>query len=177
MRTQEFQFNPSKNPEPFFIKLIAIPDNAIASTADEVMLHVSKIDQDPRLTATLNLNLSDLFDPDKFELKQILLSPKDSIALRTVSEIILKNETPIVINANGFGVGEWNGFTVVKNPTPKEMNTYPTSRTDTTYARLRKTAMYIQTNHKLVIEIESFTDPVYSGISINNKALAEIASK
>jgi hypothetical protein len=177
MRTQEFQFYPSKKSEPFFIKLIAIPDNAIASTADEVMLHVSKIDQDPRLTATLNLNLSDLFDPDKFELKQILLSPKDSIALRTVSEIILKNETPIVINANGFGVGEWNGFTVVKNPTPKEMNTYPTSRTDTTYARLRKTAMYIQTNHKLVIEIESFTDPVYSGISINNKALAEIASK
>jgi hypothetical protein len=177
MRTQEFQFYPSKKPEPFFIKLIAIPDNAIASTADEVMLHVSKIDQDPRLTATLNLNLSDLFDPDKFELKQILLSPKDSIALRTVSEIILKSETPIVIKANGFGVGEWNGFTVVKNPTPKEMNSYPTSRTDTTYARLRKTAMYIQTNHKLVIEIESFTDPVYSGISINNKALAEIASK
>lgn len=177
MRTQEFQFCPSQKSEPFFIKLIAIPDNAIASTADEVMLHVSKIDQDPRLTATLNLNLTDLFDPDKFNLKEKLLSPSDSIALRTISEIILKNETPIVIIANGYGVGEWNGFTVVKNPTPIEMNSYPTSRSDTIYARLRKTALYIQTNHKLVIEIESFTDPVYSGIIINNKTLNEIASK
>ncbi|MFM7666748.1 MAG: hypothetical protein ACKO7D_01010 [Bacteroidota bacterium] len=177
MRTQEFQFYPTQKPEPFFIKLIAIPDNAIASSADEVMLHVSKIDQDPRLTATLNLNLSDQFDPDKYELKQSLILNKDSVALRTISEIILKSEKPIVIKANGYGVGEWNGFTVVKNPTPKEMNTYPTSRTDSTYARLRKTAMYIQTNYKLVIEIESFTDPVYSGISINNKVLAEIATK
>lgn len=177
MRTQEFQFCPSQKSEPFFIKLIAIPDNAIASTADEVMLHVSKIDQDPRLTATLNLNLTDLFDPDKFILKEKLLSTSDSIALRTISEIILKNETPIVIRANGYGVGEWNGFTVVKNPNPIEMNSYPTSRSDTIYARLRKTAIYIQTNHKLVIEIESFTDPIYSGISINNKTLNEIASK
>ena len=177
MRTQEFQFYPSKKPEPFFVKLIAIPDNAIASTADEVMLHVSKIDQDPHLTATLNLNLSDQFDPDKFDLKQTLLSSKDSLALRTISEIIFKNETPVVIKANGFGVGEWNGNSVVKDSSPTEMNTYPTSRTDSTYARLRKTAMYIQTNHKLVIEIESFTDPVRSGITITNKTLSDIASK
>ncbi len=177
MRTQEFQFYPSKKPEPFFIKLIAIPDNAIASTADEVMLHVSKIDQDPRLTATLNLNLSDQFAPDKFDLKQALLTKNDSLALRTISEIILKNETPIVIQANGFGVGQWNGNSVVKDPSPTEINTYPTSRTDSTYARLRKTAMYIQTNHKLIIEIESFTDPVRSGITINNKTLSEVAVK
>jgi hypothetical protein len=177
MRTQEFQFYPSKKPEPFFIKLIAIPDNAIASTADEVMLHVSKIDQDPRLTATLNLNLSDQFAPDKFDLKQALLTKNDSLALRTISEIILKNETPIVIKANGFGVGQWNGNSVVKDPSPTEINTYPTSRTDSTYARLRKTAMYIQTNHKLIIEIESFTDPVRSGITINNKTLSEVAVK
>jgi hypothetical protein len=177
MRTQEFQFYPSKKPEPFFVKLIAIPDNAIASTADEVMLHVSKIDQDPHLTATLNLNLSDQFDPDKFDLKQTLLSSKDSLALRTISEIIFKNETPIVIKANGFGVGEWNGNSVIKDSSPTEMNTYPTSRTDSTYARLRKTALYIQTNHKLVIEIESYTDPVRSGITITNKTLSDIASK
>jgi hypothetical protein len=177
MRTQEFQFYPSKKPEPFFIKLIAIPDNAIASTADEVMLHVSKIDQDPRLTATLNLNLSDQFAPDKFDLKQALLTKNDSLALRTISEIILKNETPIVIKANGFGVGQWNGNSVVKDLSPTEINTYPTSRTDSTYARLRKTAMYIQTNHKLIIEIESFTDPVRSGITINNKTLSEVAVK
>lgn len=177
MRTQEFQFYPSNKPEPFFVKLIAIPDNAIASTADEVMLHVSKIDQDPRLTATLNLNLSDQFAPDKFDLKQALLTKNDSLALRTISEIILKNETPIVIQANGFGVGQWNGNSVVKDPSPTEINTYPTSRTDSTYARLRKTAMYIQTNHKLIIEIESFTDPVRSGITINNKTLSEVAVK
>ena len=177
MRTQEFQFYPTQKSESFFIKLIAIPENAIASTADEVMLHVSKIEQDPRLTATLNLNLTDQFDPDKFELKQALLSEGDSMALRTISEVILKNETPILIKANGYGVGEWNGFTVVKSPSPREMNTYPTSRTDTTYARLRKTALFIQTNHKLVIEIESFTDPIRSGISVNNKTLNEIATK
>jgi hypothetical protein len=37
--------------------------------------------------------------------------------------------------------------------------------------------MYIQTNHKLIIEIESFTDPVRSGITINNKTLSEVAVK
>jgi hypothetical protein len=42
---------------------------------------------------------------------------------------------------------------------------------------LRKTALYVQTKHKLFFEVESFTDPVKSGIMISDKTLVEYAKK
>jgi hypothetical protein len=175
--SQEFQFKPSLTSENFFVRLISIPDNAKASSADEVMLHVSKIEQDPKLTATINLNLSDQFESDKFELKHNLFLPTDSLSLKTISEIILANRTPLTIRANGFGIGHWDGNTVLKDPNPQELESYPILKNDSTFARLRKTALYVQTNNKLEIEIESFTDPVKSGIQIYNKNLLETATK
>ena len=175
--SQEFQFKPSLTSENFFVRLISIPDNAKASSADEVMLHVSKIEQDPKLTATINLNLSDQFESDKFELKHNLFLPTDSLSLKTISEIILAHRTPLTIRANGFGIGHWDGNTVLKDPNPQELESYPILKNDSTFARLRKTALYVQTNNKLEIEIESFTDPVKSGIQIYNKNLLETATK
>lgn len=177
LRTQEFQFYPTQSPETFRVKLISIPQNALASQADEVMMHVTKIEQDPRLTATLNLNLSDQFDSDQFQLKKPLFSPADSTVLKTISELILKNKFSIVFKANGYGIGLWDGNQVVKNSEPVELNGYPTSRADSTFSRLRKTALYVQTKHKLFFEVESFTDPVKSGIMISDKTLVEYAKK
>jgi hypothetical protein len=177
LRTQEFQFKPSEKAESFNIRLISIPDNAKASSADEVMLHVSKIEQDPKLTATIKLNLSDQFDSDKCDLKNDLFSPTDSLGLKIISEIIFSNKTPLIIKASGYGIGKWDGNTVVKDQNPLELDGYPNSKNDTTFSRLRKTALYVQTNHKLEIEIESFTDPIKSGIQIYNKILLETVTK
>ncbi len=177
IRTQEFKFQPTLVPEKFFVRLISIPDNAIATSADEVMLHVSKIDQDPKHTATINLNLSDQFESNSYLLKNNLFQLSDSFALRTISEIILANRTILTIKAGGYGIGKWQKNNVVKDLKPTELDGYPTSKNDSVYSRLRKTALYVQTFNKLEIEVESFTDPVKSSFQITNKNLLEIEKK
>jgi hypothetical protein len=89
----------------------------------------------------------------------------------------LANRTILTIKAGGYGIGKWQKNNVVKDLKPTELDGYPTSKNDSVYSRLRKTALYVQTFNKLEIEVESFTDPVKSSFQITNKNLLEIAKK
>jgi hypothetical protein len=177
IRTQEFKFKPSQKAENFIVRLISIPDNAMANSSDEVMLHVSKIDVDPRLTATINLNLSDQFEPDKFDLKNGLFTPNDSISLRTIADLLIKNDIPLKFIANGYGIGEFINGTVKKAVNQHEIDGGLSRNSDSSYARLRKTALYVQTDQRVIFEIESFTDPLKSALEIQNKNLIEVSKK
>lgn len=177
LRTQEFKFSPSILSENFVVRLISIPDNALANTSDEVMLHVSKIDIDPRQRATINLNLSDQFDPDKYQLKNGLFSNTDSISLRTIADLLIKNEVPLQFIANGYGIGKLVNGTVKKAEGQDEQENPSIPYADSINAKLRKTALYVQTDRRVVFEIESFTDPLKSAIDIKNKNLLELCKK
>lgn len=179
--TQEFQFKPSTNSEPFEVRLIAIPESCLSRLADEVMLHINVMDAEPNYDARINLELVDVFESDKWELPKSLFQEKDSIALRIFFEGLLDKKIPFEIIARGQGIGKWNGVQTIKDEAPKELSRYPgnasETKMDSTFLRLRKSEVLIHIDRAIKMEINSFTDPVASSINILNEEFSSAMSK
>lgn len=181
--TQEFKFPPSAEKEAFEVRLLSIPSNGLSDIADEVMMHVNVVDAKPTFDARVQIHLEDVFAPDRWELKQNLLSDQDSVAVRQFFEAISVKKNPFDIIVRGNGMGVWDGARVVKqtDPEAKELNAYPgssvedrlVSRMDSTFARLRKSEVLVTLNRGVLLEINSYTDPVASGIQVNNEEILE----
>lgn len=185
IRTQEFQFPPSDKQEEFEIRLISIPYAPLSDQSDEVMLHIHLADARPNYDARLQLNLQDVFASDKWTLPGSLLKAGDSVAVRQFFEVLADKKVPFSVIARGQGIGKWNGAKVVKDRQPEELKAYPggteeeraASRMDTTFQRLRRSDVIIDLNRKTVMEINSYTDPVASGLTITNPEVLEAMKK
>jgi hypothetical protein len=174
--TQEFRFPASDKIEDFEIRLLAIPTSSMSDLADEVMLHVNITDAKPNFDAKISLELEDVFESDKYSLNQQLFQHSDSLAIRELFEIALLKEFPINFIVRAQGIGQWNGVQVVDDIESKEIPSYPganakekaISKMDSTFKRLRVSEVFIHLNRGLIFEINSFTDPVVSNISIKD---------
>jgi hypothetical protein len=179
--TQEFQFPPSAEKENFEVRLIAIPESSLSKSADEVMLHVSVMDATPDYDARINLELNDVFDSDQWTLKQPLFSPKDSVALHLFFESLLNRKMDFTIISRGQGIGKWNGVKTVKNYTPETLSKYPgnalESKMDSSFLRLRKSEVLVRIDRTITLEVNSFTDPVKSNISVSNTSMTSAMHK
>lgn len=179
--TQEFKFKPSVESEAFEVRLIAIPESSLSRLADEVMLHINVMDAEPNYDARINLELIDVFDSDKWDLPGTLFKEKDSIALRIFFEGLLDKKMPFEMIARGQGVGTWNGVQTIKDASPKELARYPgdasKSKMDSTFVRLRKSEVFIHMDRSITLEVNSYTDPVSSSISISNAEIAASMTK
>lgn len=175
--TQEFQFKATKESENFEVRLLAIPENSLSDLADEVMLHINLIDAVPNYDSRLRLELNDVFASDKWELNRNLFEAKDSVALRQFFEGLLNKKIDFSIEANGKGIGTWNGVRAVKHPNPKEELSYNGSRMDSTYLRLRKSELFVILDRFIKVEINSYTDPVVSNMTIENKSIIDMMNK
>lgn len=175
--TQEFQFMPTEEPEAFEVRLIAIPESCLSKSADEVMLHVNVMDAKPDYNARINLELLDVFDSDKWDLPRTLFNDNDSVALRVFFEGLLNKKIDFDIIARGQGIGKWNGAKTIKNYKAEELSSYPISKMDSSFLRLRKSEVLIHINRNITLEINSFTDPVKSNIAITNDDLLDAMRK
>lgn len=177
--TQEFKFKPSAESEDFEVRLIAIPESCLSRLADEVMLHINVMDAEPNYDARINLELMDVFESDKWELPGSLFKDKDSIALRIFFEGMLDKKIPFEIIARGQGVGSWNGVQTVKDYSAKELSRYPgnNGKMDSSFVRLRKSEVLIHIDRAITMEVNSFTDPVSSSLSISNEEILSVMSK
>ncbi len=177
--TQEFKFKPSKESEDFEVRLIAIPESCLSRLADEVMLHINVMDAEPNYDARINLELLDVFESDKWKLPGSLFKDNDSIALRIFFEGMLDKKIPFEIIARGQGVGSWNGIQTVKDYSAKELSRYPGNKgkMDSTFVRLRKSEVLIHIDRAITMEVNSFTDPVSSSLSISNEEILTAMSK
>lgn len=179
--TQEFKFPAKEKQEDFEIRMLAIPTSCLSDLADEVMLHVNITDAKPNFDAKLQIELNDNFESDKWELNAQLIQQKDSLAVYQILEHILKTNDPIDVILRGEGLGKWNGIQVVDEVESKEINAYPGStnearqhsKMDSINKRLRKSEVFVHLNRGIILEINSFTDPVASNINISNKAVLE----
>ncbi len=161
--SQEFQFLPSDQSEEFEVRLIAIPESALSKSADEVMLHLSLIDSKPNYNARLQLELIDLFESDKYDLTKPLLTETDSLSIRLFFEAMLDKEKTFKIISRGQGVGSWNGVQVVKDNSGNEQSSYgAVGRDDVSFKQLRLSEVLINIERGIVMEVNSFTDPVRS---------------
>jgi hypothetical protein len=175
--TQEFTFPASARQEEFEIKLIAIPENSLSSASDEVMLHVNLVDAIPNYDARLQVDLEDVFLSDSWKLEHSLLKPADSVAVLQFFEQLLNKKKAFNIVARGQGVGIWDSCRVIKDLHPIELNSYPISRMDSTYSRLRKSEVFIEMDRDIQMEINSYTDPVKSNITISNSSILDLMER
>jgi hypothetical protein len=94
-------------------------------------------------------------------------------------------KTPFSIIARGQGIGKWNGIKTIRDKQAVEIENYPgetkeeqiASRMDTTFQRLRKSEVIINLNRKTLLEINSFTDPVASNLTISNEDILSSMKK
>jgi hypothetical protein len=177
MLTQDFQFQAKPENEDFEIRLLAIPESSLSKNADEVMLHINKTEAKPNFDARLQIELNDIFASDSWTISNQLIRNNDSVAIRQFFEAMLDKKTPFSIIARGQGVGKWDGSRTIKELYPVELASYPgssadekqRSRQDATFQRLRISEIFIQLNRSILVEINSYTDPVSSSITVTNE--------
>lgn len=177
MLTQDFTFPTSKTKDDFEVKLLAIPESALSKNADEVMLHVNVIDAIPDADARINIEFEDVFASDKWELTRSIFQKKDSISVRLFFEALLKDKKDIRIIARGQGIGKWNGIQTVKDEKPIELNSYPKDKDFEILKRLRKSELIIRLDDEIEFEVNSYTDPVRSTISVSNPTVSSTMEK
>lgn len=172
MYTQEFQFPASDKIEDFEVRLIAIPESALSSSADEVMLHFSLIDSRPNYNARLQLQLVDQFASDQYALDGKLIQDRDSIAIRQFFEALLSKDKDFKIIGRGNGIGKWNGTQVVRDTARTEINTYePLGKDDISFKRLRLSEIFVNIDRDIIMEVNSYSDPIRSNFTIPNTAI------
>jgi len=172
VHTQEFLFPSTFKREAFEVRLIAIPEDLLGVNADEVMLHVSKVDIEPMYDADLRIEFFDSFDSDAFQLNRSIFTEKDTATLRKLFHRISKKSPALKIEVIGNGIGKWEEGRLLRDPEQLEMKNYPgkninewrISRAEPKFARLRKTMLYMKIDKELHIKIDSYTDPVVSNL-------------
>lgn len=177
--TQEFTFKADTLKTPFEVRLIAIPDGPLSDNADEVMLHVNLIDSKPGFDARVQLNLVDQFESNKWDLNKPLFQPSDSVSVRQLFEALLDKKLPFSIIARGQGVGKWNGTNVIRATDRTEWNAYMggtdeermKAKMDSSNVRLRSTQVNVFLNRGILLEINTFTDPVKTNLKAPNESI------
>lgn len=179
LMTQEFRFPASAVQEEFEVRLIAIPESSLSDQADEVMLHVNLCDAIPNQDARFQLELNDVFASDSWKLDQNLLGAKDSVSVLQFFEALQDKKMPFSIIARGHGIGKWDGSRTVKDRSPVELRSYPgeNGRMDSSFVRLRTSQVFIHLNRGIKMEVNSFTDPVASSLSITDTEINELMER
>lgn len=177
LNTQEMIFTENNNISPTVVRLIAIPDDTSGNTADEVMLHVSRVDYNPYQFSDLQIELKDVFMSDRAQLRQpIKFKIKDSLKL---AELILniREIRPLQIELEGKGIGIWNNGIIIPDESKNSMNNYPGNTTEEmqfnknsfAFSSLRRTNVKLRYDFQFHIYIESYTDPVKSNFKPKNE--------
>jgi len=174
--TQEFTFRADTLKTGFEVRLIAIPFSSLSNEADEVMLHVNMMDAKPGFDARLQIDLLDSFSTNSWALDKPLFHPEDSVAIRQLFEGLLNKKTPFTAVSRGQGVGSWNGLQTVKASNRSEFSDYPgqteadrqASRASEEFTRLRTSQVNVTINRGIFLEINTYTDPVSSGLKAKN---------
>ncbi len=177
--TQEFTFKADSLKTPFEVRLISIPDGPLSDNADEVMLHVNLIDAKPGFDARVQVDLVDQFESNKWDLNQPMLQESDSVSIRQLFEALLDKKMHFEVIARGQGVGKWNGTNVIRATDRTEWNAYQggtdeermRAKMDSSNLRLRSTQVNIFLNRGILLEINTFTDPVKTNLKAPNESI------
>ena len=176
IKTQEFIFPASDKQETFEVRLIAIPEDLVGENADEVMMHVSKVDIEPFYDADIKIEFKDLFESDAYTLSKTIFQGKDSTLLKKFFQQIDDSQLTFIFEINGNGVGKWENGSLVKDLEAIELPNYPgktteemkIARADSLFASLRKTNLFIKVDRLIYFRIDSYTDPVVSNLIVKN---------
>ncbi len=177
MLTQDLKFPPSNDSSIFEVRLIAIPYTITSDQADEVMLHINVTQVDPDYNARIQLRFNDVFESNSWQLNKPLLTDEDSLSIRVFFEQLLDKKKEFNIIVRGNGLGKWNGVKTVYNAEQKELDSYPISKEDSTFKRLRTSEVNVFVDRIISLEVNSYTDPVKTQFDIQNSKIKEVQLK
>ncbi|HRO75478.1 MAG TPA: hypothetical protein PLP27_04960 [Crocinitomicaceae bacterium] len=177
MLTQDLKFPPTKDAEYVEVRLIAIPEFPTSDQADEVMLHINATYVNPDYNARIQLKFEDVFQSNSWNLDKNIINAEDSLSVHVFLEQLLDKKKEFNIIVRGNGIGFWNGIKTVYKSNQSELEKYETFKDDTTYKRLRTSEVNIFADRSILLEINSFTDPVRTTFEIPNAKVAELISK
>lgn len=180
IRTQDFRFPPTEEPELFEVRLLAVPFSAKSREVDEVMVHLSLSDMPRDFDKKFQLSRLDWFDPNSFVLNEPIFAKEDTVAVRDILEA-LSTKMKTEIRAEGSGIGMFDNNQLIKNPKPIEENNYPGGNNDERnlaaqsedYKALRQTSLFIDIKQNIAIEVQSFTDPVRTNFTPQSETLTK----
>ncbi|HTO37860.1 MAG TPA: hypothetical protein VL021_05505 [Brumimicrobium sp.] len=181
--TQEFTFPAVEEPEVVEVKLLAIPTSHKNAQYDEVMMHINVTDVKPFYTSQVQLELNDLFAVDKYELPvEKLFSEKDSLAVLEFFEALYDKKMDFNIIVRGGGVGKWKNGSVFIDYKQEELSQYPGKNDDERHAakeseefkQLRTTEVSVHIDRNILMQVNSFTDPVKSNFIPDNKKILSV---
>jgi hypothetical protein len=152
IKTQEFTFQATPEKEEFAIRVLPVPDAPDLNTTDEVMLHINVIDGVPHHDARIRLEMSDHFEKGNFAAKKPLFTEEDSASIILFLRHLTDKKHPLMVQANGHGIGVWNGCRVA--PSGMGNNVF----VNTTGASLETTHLYVQLEKETTLLVESFVD-------------------
>lgn len=171
IHTQDFTFPASEKAESFEVRLIGIPASATMKNVDEVMMHLSMVDAKPKYDARIQLALQDVFESNKYDLENPLFQNADSVSVLQFFEALLEKNVEFKIVARGQGAGEWNGSRVVSTMKEEMSNYGALGKDDEVYRQLRLSEVFITLNRGIVLEVNSFTDPVRTNFDSSSPAI------
>ncbi|HLU87632.1 MAG TPA: hypothetical protein VKZ44_07735, partial [Taishania sp.] len=129
-------------------------------------------DSRPNYNARLQLQLVDQFASDQYALDGKLIQDRDSIAIRQFFEALLSKDKDFKIIGRGNGIGKWNGTQVVRDTARTEINTYePLGKDDISFKRLRLSEIFVNIDRDIIMEVNSYSDPIRSNFTIPNTAI------
>lgn len=168
--TQDFQFPAKGMSEQFEVRILSIPEECLSNNYDEVMMHINLVDQIKYYDAKLHIQLKDRFNTNSWKLDEQLLQQNDSVAVSEfLHELISKK---LIIQANGNGIGKWNGSRVVKDIAPlKESKSISL---DSNYRDLRFAEIIVALNKKIEITANSFTDNKLAAVNFEDPAISTL---
>jgi hypothetical protein len=134
---------------------------------DEVMVHISLSDMPRDFDKKFKLERLDWFASNSYQLNEPIFSKNDTIVVYDLMEALVQ-QLKIEVSASGNGVGKFVNDTLVKWQNAEEENAYPVESEEQraenaqleVYKKLRQTTLSIDLKGNILIEANSFTDPV-----------------
>ena len=185
--TQNFKIPHHLKIKDFSIRLITIGPNAMSDRVDEIQLlsNVTTGVPEDIIPHDFKLEFSDIFETDKYRIKDFYIKETERFELSKLlyQSLILKKS--ILFDVKGNGVGKLDkGKIVISNE--KELDSYPgenkeeqvINKQSKEFKQLRSTSLKMfETEENIVLNIESFTDPVKSNFSKKSIIVQPIKEK
>lgn len=180
IKTQDFRFPPTAESEKFEIRLLAVPFSAKSNEVDEVLVHISLSDMPRDFDKNFQLSRLDWFESNSYQLTQAIFTSDDTVVVRDLLEA-LATKMKIEFNAEGSGIGKIDQERLIKNTKPIEEQAYPGATADErllssqspAYKSLRQTSLSIDIKEQIIIDVNSFTDPVRTNFTPNSEQLSK----
>lgn len=170
LHTQDFELAKINRTGSFSVRLISLGSKPLSQNVDEVQLYVGVHEKIEKERLDIRFEANDVFRPDEF--MPVYTHSFDD--MKTLADFIANNQPTIYFSMDGHGIGMKQGDHITKatGKAAKELSAYPgkgsaqqeVSRNSEAFKPLRSSFIKVRNTFGLTIEIESFTDPVASGI-------------